>query len=238
MDYYSLKGPPSSSTQDALDVWTILFRRQISSGTLPKIFLERLNCTGFTDTVYPTTSQINTFLSQWGWSGIEYDAPLSFIEMVAHFHKQTFAVPTFIRNKNNLEHSKSPDFFSRCFSQLPMLFDEDYRKLLTEFGRLSQVDAADKEQFLIWLQRQYWYSIEKGILANDAHLQPLGVQLIDSIAERQHCLDPALHKVYGMHPVMRTPIAVETYPTAYYTFENYSQIKRGLLDFERMYKNA
>ena len=227
-----------SSDNSLLDVWTILFRRQISSGTLPDIFIEGLSHTPLTDCMYPSAQIIQPFLATFEWNAVEIHAPLSFSQLCDFFYRKTFPVPNFMRDRNNLEYTKVPDIFSRCFSQLPLLFYEDYRKVLREFGRLNQISVADKDQFSLWLQRQYWYSVEKGVVIDGGTIQPVGVQLIDSIAERSHSLDPQTHKIYGMHPVIRTPIVSETYPPVYYTFENYGQIKRSLLDFERMYKNA
>lgn len=239
MDYKSDKTSEMfSSHDDPLEVWAILFRRQISSGTLPEFFLEGLSHTPLNEDVYPSVNIVQPFMQSVGWKAVEIDTPLSFAQLCNFFYDKTFPLPKVIRDKNNLEYTKVPDIFSRCFSQLPLLFYEDYRKVLIEFGRLHQIPTADKEQFSLWLQRQYWYSVEKGILIEGGAVQPVGVQLIDSIAERTHCMDPQTHKIYGMHPVIRTPIVSETYPPVYYTFENYGQIKRSLLDFERMYKNA
>lgn len=220
------------------DVWSLLFRRQISSGTLPPYFLEGVNFFGLTDHSRPTPESLDRVLNPLGWRVEMTEQPLLFMDMCEYFNNKIFALPTSMRNINNLEYSKTPDFFLRCFSQLPCMFDEDYRKVLLEFGRLSKILVADKEQFLIWLQRQYWYSVEKGVLNRNGIPQPIGAQLIDSIVERQHSMDSLLHKPYGMHPVMRTPIVTETYPSVYYVFDTWSHVRRNLLDFERMYKHA
>lgn len=223
---------------DLVDVWSVLFRRQIASGTLPAYFLEGLDYFGWTPAAQPTCEDVNRVLNPWGWQAQVVPEPLSFLQMCEYFDKKIFVLPSFIRSANSLEYSKTPDFFSRCFSQVPLLFYEEYRKILTEFGRLSKASTSDNEQFLIWLRRLYWYSVEKGILDHGNAFQPIGVQLIDSTEERQHCLDPSFHKPYGMHPVIRTPIPPETYPPVYYVFETWAHVRRGLLDFERMYKNA
>lgn len=239
MDHNAVKTfGPFSSADESLEVWAVLFRRQISSGTLPPFFLKGLEQTPLSDTCYPSVNTVDNFLAPFDWKAVVVDTSLSFAQLCDLFYHRHFPVPNFIRNTNNLEYTKTPDVFSRCFAQLPLLFHEDYRKVLIEFGRLNQIAVADKEQFSIWLQRQYWHSIEKGILVHGGTIEPTGVQLIDSMAERTHCMDPAVHKIYGMHPVIRAPIVSETYPSVYYTFEDYSQIKRSLLDFERMYKNA
>lgn len=221
-----------------VDVWSVLFRRHIASGTLPPYYLEGLNYFGWTPETQPTCEDVNRVLNPWGWKAQMVPEPLPFLQMCECFDKKIFMLPSLIRSANNLEYSKTPDFFSRCFSQLPFLFYEEYRKILSEFGRLAKISVSDNEQFLIWLRRQYYYSVEKGILDHGNLLQPIGVQLIDSTEERQHCLDSGLHKPYGMHPVIRTPVPSETYPSVYYVFETWSHVRRSLLDFERMYKNA
>jgi len=232
---FSLNTTASSASED---VWSLLFRRQISSGTLPAYFLNGLNFLGLNAHNKPTPESLDHALNPLGWRVEMTQDLLSFGDLCEYFNNNIFPLPTSMRNINNLEYSKTPDFFLRCFSQLPCMFDEEYRKILLEFGRLSKISVADKDQFLIWLQRQYWYSVEKGILNRNGMLQPIGAQLIDSIVERQHSMDPLLHKPYGMHPVIRTPIVTETYPSVYYVFDTWSHVRRNLLDFERMYKHA
>lgn len=231
---------PLSDWAQAQNAWRVLFLRHeaLLASEHTSLFAEGLKQTGFNSQRLPAFMDIEGFLRPYGWSAVKVHEPLTFLDTLKYFAHQQFPVPMFIRDRQHLDYSKTPDFFVLCFAQLPLLFFSDYRSVLAEFGRLSQLLVSDKADFLDGLERQYWYSLAKGLLNSEMGLQVIGFLLLESPSERQYSLDDSRQKVYGLHPVMRTPVVGDKFSNIYYVFDNYSQLRRSLLDFERMYKNA
>ncbi len=221
------------------DIWTILYRRntQTLASQVSPVFVEALNRSEIGADV-PVLEDIEAILQFNGWTALPLVHSPSYPQLFEHFSQRRFPIPLLFRDRNHLDYTKTPDFFSRCFAQLPMMMDGEYCHVLEEFGRVAQREVADPEMFEEWLKRLYWFGMEKVLFTLNGVSQPIGALLVDSLGERSHCLLSSVQKPFGMHPVIRTPIAMDAYQSTYYTIDSFSQVKRALVDLERMYRNA
>lgn len=235
----TLSGGPHSLDETNDQIWKILFLRhtQQLKNTAPPFFIPSVSEI-FSDTTCPKIEDINAVLKPHQWTSYLVLNPISYKEMFSYYAQKVLPLPVELRGKKHLEYSKVPDFFIRCFTQIPLLLIDEYRKLLEDFGRISLLNTADPIEFNEWLTRLYWHSLEKGILNISNEFYAVGSLLLGSPEESVHATVNASIKPFGMHPVIRTPISYDKHAPLYYSFDNFSQIRKSLLEFEKLYKNA
>lgn len=224
---------------DANATWKILFLRhmqQLEKSAAP-LFLSSVSSI-LSDSVCPNIEYINAFLKPYHWTSCLLEQPISYKNLFDHYANRMLPLPSHLRTKSHLEYSKIPDFFTRCFTQVPLFAIDEYRLLLEDFGRVSISNSADPVEFNEWLTRLYWHSIEKGLLSTSNRFYSIGSLLLGSPEESAHATFNTQVKPFGMHPVIRTPVSQDKHASLYYSFESFLQVRKSLLDLEKFYKNA
>lgn len=177
-------------TNEDLDVWKILFERQIEN-LKSKADENYFHCLHQLKEVLnpheiPNFDALNSVLKQkTGWS---IEVVPGMIPVDAFFNllaQKKFCSSTWLRKMSQLDYLEEPDMFHDIFGHIPLLMDPDYANFVEEFGKLGQRCKKD-EKALAALQKLYWYTIEFGLITNQSGPKIYGAGIISSYGESKH----------------------------------------------------
>lgn len=177
-------------TTEDLEVWKILFERQVEN-LKTKADEKYFHCLNqlkdvLNPTKIPNFEELNIALEQkTGWT-IEVVPGMipvdQFFDLLA---QKKFCSSTWLRKMSQLDYLEEPDMFHDIFGHIPLLMDSDYANFVEEFGKLGQLCKHDEKK-LVALQKLYWYTIEFGLIKNDDAHKIYGAGIISSFGESKH----------------------------------------------------
>lgn len=179
----------------------------------------------------PTKSQIKSKLKKINWEVVFYNDFVNSDTILMHLSKKEFPITLLIRNKNNLDYSKYPDFFTSVYCQIPFLFNKEYSDILVLLGQIYVSENNDNLLMKQNLKKLYWHFVEKSLFINNNYFYPFGRRIIDDLNEFEYS-KTTQNKIYGFHPVIRSPIIIDKYNDYYYYFTSFSSIKKEILELK------
>jgi phenylalanine-4-hydroxylase len=102
----------------------------------------------------------------------------TFYEYIA---KRGFPVTQFIRHGSHPEFTPEPDMIHDCLGHVPPLMNRDYAELLTLIGKA--VATTEKGEQVLALKRFSWFSIEFGLIEENADVKVFGAGILSSTGE-------------------------------------------------------
>ena len=102
----------------------------------------------------------------------------TFYEYIA---KRGFPVTQFIRHGSHPEFTPEPDMIHDCLGHVPPLMNSDYAELLTLIGKA--VATTEKGEQVLALKRFSWFSIEFGLIEENAEVKVFGAGILSSTGE-------------------------------------------------------
>jgi phenylalanine-4-hydroxylase len=97
-----------------------------------------------------------------------------------------FPVTQFIRHGSHPEFTPEPDMIHDCLGHVPPLMNRDYAELLTLIGKA--VATTTKGQHVLALKRFSWFSIEFGLIQEQAETKVFGAGILSSTHEIPYSL--------------------------------------------------
>ena len=181
-----MKQEMNKYTQEDLEVWKILFERQVenlqSKGSQHYLHaLDQMNSV-LNARGIPNFNGLNEYLiTNTGWK-IEVVPGLipveDFFELLA---EKKFCSSTWLRSKENLDYLEEPDMFHDIFGHIPLLSNPIFSAFTHEFGKLG-IKYLNNERALAQLQRLYWFTIEFGVILED-QMKAYGAGIMSSFGE-------------------------------------------------------
>lgn len=155
-------------TKEDLDVWKILFERQIENlkNKASKDYLQALDemQSVLNASKLPNFEEINQwFTNKTGWSIVCVPGLIpvdDFFELLA---EKKFPSSTWLRSMEKLDYLEEPDMFHDVFGHIPLLSQNEYSDFIHQFGKLGKSMILQEEK-LQMLQRLYWFTIEFGLI--------------------------------------------------------------------------
>lgn len=218
-------------TQEDLEVWTTLYKRQVKNITdkASKDYqdaLEKMNPV-LNGNEIPNFKKVDEWFSaHTGWRMevvpglIEVD---DFFKLLA---KKKFPSSTWLRSMGKLDYLEEPDMFHDTFGHIPLLGNPAYSEFMQKFGQLGMefVNDADK---LRQLQRLYWYTIEFGLIKEENDLRIYGAGILSSFGETNSALNPKLkqHLPFAVEVILQTEFITSEMQERYFVLESFEQLE-------------
>lgn len=224
-------------TEEDFEVWKILFDRQM--GQYPThasaAFLEGLDIAKFKDGRIPNFKETNQILLETtGWQlavvpGIVPD--YTFFELMAN---RRFPATTWLRKMKELDYLEEPDMFHDVFAHVPLLTNQHFVDFLEELSKIG-LTYVGNDYAIQLLSRVYWFTVEFGLIQEEAGLRIYGAGILSSAGETKFSLsdEPPKH-TFSIEHMLDTPYEKDKFQTEYFIIESYEQLYNSIPEIKRL----
>lgn len=230
----------SYSPQDHA-VWDALFARQAAllPGRAVKEFIDGLDMLRIAKPGIPNFEDLSErLMKRTGWQVVAVPGLVPDDVFFEHLANRRFVAGRFIRRPDQLDYLQEPDVFHDVFGHVPLLAHPvfaDYMQAYGEGGlRADGLGAIEK------LARLYWYTVEFGLIRQDAELKIYGAGIVSSYGESLFALDdPSPNRIgFGLKRLMRTKYRIDDYQQSYFVIDSFDDLLRQTveMDFAPLYE--
>lgn len=175
--------PVPSYSPEEHETWALMFARQMAS--LPEMaaeeYLKALNLLELPANEIPRLMDVSQKLeATTGWRITRVEGLVPEREFFECLSQKLFPCTDFIRKRQELEYTPSPDMFHDIFGHCPLITNPYFADFYEYFGKAALL--ANPEQ-LIKLQRIYWFSVEFGLIENPQGIRIYGSGILSSVGE-------------------------------------------------------
>ncbi|WP_345812363.1 phenylalanine 4-monooxygenase [Paraburkholderia sp. PREW-6R] len=211
-------------------VWRQLYARQTAllKGRVCDEFLEGLERIGMPADRVPSFDEINTELTPaTGWQIVAVPGLVPDQVFFEHLANRRFPVTWWMRRPDQLDYLQEPDCFHDLFGHVPLLMNSVFADYMHAYGRAAL--AAHDAGALPLLARLYWYTVEFGLVCDEASpngVKIYGAGIVSSKGETLHSQQSAAPNRLGfnLERVMRTRYRIDTFQKTYFAIDDFAQL--------------
>jgi phenylalanine-4-hydroxylase len=232
----------SNYTPDEQAMWAMLFQRQMAQlpGLASQTYLAGIPATGFRENRIPDFAQdLNPRLRELtGWQVVAVPGLIDnrqFFELMAN---RQFPATTWLRQRDQLDYLPEPDMFHDTFGHVPLLSNQAFCDFLASLSRIA-LTHIDSEDAIAMISRLYWYTVEFGLIQEDATLGSGGLRIygggiLSSAGETSHSLyDPTVQRrPYEVDTLLQTPYVINQFQEQYFVIDSYEQLYESVPEIE------
>lgn len=209
-------------------VWKILYNRQI--GNLPQkatqAYMDGIEIVEFKADKIPNFEEINHLLQPiTGWK-IQVVPGLipnkTFFELM---RDKNFCATTWLRHIDQLDYLEEPDMFHDVFGHVPLLTNHNLCDFLVQLSTIA-LKYIDNEEVIEAVARLYWYTIEFGLIQEEAGLRIYGAGILSSSGETDYALlSPEPQRVsYDVEKIIQTPYIKDRFQDIYFVIPSFEAL--------------
>ncbi|MGF6858268.1 phenylalanine 4-monooxygenase [Paraburkholderia sp. CI3] len=211
-------------------VWRQLYARQTAllEGRACDQFLAGVERIGLPSERVPSFEDVNAKLTPaTGWRIVAVRGLVPDQAFFEHLANRRFPVTWWMRRPDQLDYLQEPDCFHDLFGHVPLLIDPVFADYMHAYGRVAL--AANDAGALPLLARLYWYTVEFGLIRDDASpngLKIYGAGIVSRKAETLHSQRSAAPNRLGvaLERVMRTRYRIDTFQQTYFVIDDFAQL--------------
>ncbi len=221
-------------------VWDTLSERQMKllPGRASDAYLRGLEQLRLSESGIPNFEELSERLMKLtGWQVIAVPGLVPDEVFFDHMANRRFVAGNFIRRPDQLDYLQEPDVFHDVFGHVPMLADPVFADYMEAYGRggLRALEHGALKQ----LSRLYWYTVEFGLIEEDAGLRIYGSGIVSSFGESRFALDSDSPNRIGfdLRRVMRTEYRIDDFQQNYFVIPSFDELLRVTIetDFAPLY---
>lgn len=220
--------------------WDTLSERQakLLPGRASSAYLKGLEALKLSESGIPNFDELSERLMKLtGWQVVAVPGLVPDHVFFDHMANRRFVAGNFIRRADQLDYIQEPDVFHDVFGHVPMLADPVFADYLEAYGRGG--NRALELGALKQLGRLYWYTVEFGLVQEDAGLRIYGSGIVSSWAESRFALesDSPNRIRFDLKRVMRTEYRIDDFQQNYFVIPNFDELLRLTVetDFAPLY---
>jgi phenylalanine-4-hydroxylase len=147
-----------------------------------RIYLQAKRALGISQTEIPQLRLLSERLErETQMHLVPAEGPLAYRIFYTYIGQRGFPVTQFIRHGSHPEFTPEPDMIHDCLGHVPPLMNRDYAELLTLIGKAAS--TTPKGEHVLALKRFSWFSIEFGLIEEDAETKVFGAGILSSTGE-------------------------------------------------------
>ena len=223
-------------------VWNALFARQIEvlPGRAASAFMAGLGKLDLGHGGVPEFARLSEELrALTGWSVVPVPMLIPDDVFFWHLANRRFPAGNFIRSRETFDYIQEPDVFHDVFGHVPMLADPTYADYMQEYGRAGW--KAMRYNRLKALGALYWYTVEFGLILEEAGLRAYGAGILSGPTEAVYCLEAESPNriMLNVDRVMRTDYVIDDLQPTYFVIESFKALYHDTVerDFDRLYRS-
>ena len=226
-----------SYTEEDVNVWNILFTRQIKNLEDKAckeylFYLKELTPVLHANAI-PNLNEFSDLLfEKAGWR-IEIVPGLipvkDFFELLA---ERKFCSSTWLRKMSQLDYLEEPDMFHDIFGHIPLLLDPTFGDFAQKLGEIG-LEHHDNEKIVVQLQRLYWFSIEFGLIKINNERRIYGAGILSSFQETNGIFNTETEIFpFNLEEIIDSDFNNMTIQTKYYELESFEELFESLNHFK------
>ena len=220
--------------------WDTLYARQsrLLPGRASAAYLRGLDQLRLSEAGIPDFEELSDRLEALtGWRVVAVPGLVPDEVFFDHMANRRFVAGNFIRRPDQLDYLQEPDVFHDVFGHVPMLADPVFADYAAAYGRggLRAIGLGA----IKYLSRLYWYTVEFGLIREDADLRLYGSGIVSSYGESKFALDdPSPNRIaFDLARVMRTEYRIDDFQQNYFVIPSFDELLRLTVetDFAPLY---
>lgn len=232
------KYPNYTSTEH--ETWSMLFNKQMT--LLPSRacseYMEGLDKLNFSSTRIPALGDVDQVLRKTtGWSVKRVDGLVPEKEFFELLAQKQFPSTDFIRKREDLKYTPSPDMFHDLFGHMSLITNPVFARFFQLVGQAGAVSTGEK---LKEVQRLYWFTVEFGLIKKNGEKRIYGSGILSSPEEVVYCLSDKVkvhpfsvkevrHKLFDIWHLQEELYMIESFEQLRDSFEKYGR-DEGLIN--------
>lgn len=227
-------------TAEDLQVWTILFERQVKNleGKASEHYMSALDKMGgvLNATQLPNFDKINQwFQSSTGWEIYCVPGLIPVDEFFILLADKKFPSSTWLRSMEKLDYLEEPDMFHDIFGHVPLLSNQVFSDFIHEFGKLGK-SMINNEEKLIMLQRLYWFTIEFGLIKEEG-VKIYGAGIMSSFGEAISSLEESTEKrIFDLETILNMPFITTEMQQFYFVIESLDELFESIVELTQKWE--
>lgn len=217
----------SKYTAEDHKVWSLLYEEQMEQ--LPAVatsaYLRGIEVVRFQPDRVPSFDVVNQELGKLtGWSVYVVPGLIDNKPFFEHLYRREFPATTWLRKLSQLKYIEEPDMFHDVFGHVPLLSEPFFCEYLNGLSAIA-LDYIEDQTAIELMARIYWYTVEFGLIKEDAGIKIYGAGILSSPGETRYCLTAeARHLPFDVDTIFATPYIKDKYQAQYFVIESYQQL--------------
>jgi phenylalanine-4-hydroxylase len=181
-------------TDEEHGTWKLMFERQMKAlpGRASEEYLTALKRLDLPSDRIPSLHDLSAKLEKFtGWKITRVEGLVPEKEFFQCLAQKLFPCTDFIRSREELEYTPSPDMFHDIFGHLPLITNPTFASFYEAFGKAALNASGD---VITELQRIYWFSVEFGLIENQDGLRIYGSGILSSVGEVPYSLSEKVRR--------------------------------------------
>lgn len=223
-------------------IWRTLYERQarLLPGRACREYLDGMKALAIGAEQIPDFRRLSDILMRrTGWQVVAVPGLVPPEVFFDHLANRRFPAGQFIRRPDQLDYIEEPDVFHDVFGHVPMLTHPVLADYLQAYGKGGL--RAQRLGALEQLSRVYWFTVEFGLVAQDAGLRIYGAGIVSSFAETRFALeDKSPNRLkFNLSRVMRTRYRIDDFQETYFVLDSLNDLLHlAEIDFAPLYNAA
>jgi phenylalanine-4-hydroxylase len=223
-------------------IWDDLFERQaqLLPGRACEAFMAGLEKLDLGRGGVPEFGQLSEELGALtGWSVVPVPMLIPDHVFFWHLANRRFPAGNFIRTRETFDYIQEPDVFHDVFGHVPMLTDPVFADYMQQYGRAGW--KAMRCNRLKSLGSLYWYTVEFGLIEEEAGIRAYGAGILSGPREIVFSVEGESPNriMLNVDRVMRTDYVIDDLQPTYFVIESFEDLYRQTVerDFDRLYQS-
>ena len=147
-----------------------------------RLYLDAKRALGISQTQIPQLRHLSDKLEkQTRMHLVPAEGPLPYRTFYSYIAKRGFPVTQFIRHGSHPEFTPEPDMIHDCLGHVPWFMNQDYADMMAMIGKA--VVTTPRPEHVLALKRFSWFSIEFGLIEEQAEIRVFGAGILSSTGE-------------------------------------------------------
>lgn len=216
------------------EIWGTLVERQIKQlpGRACTAYERGLDVLNITPERIPPLSDLSRHLeAATGWQVARIPGLLHEKDFFNLLANRKFPSTDYVRGWDELDYTPAPDCFHDMFGHMPMLTQPDFADFYQLFGKAAlNAEGKDRPR----LERFHWFTVEFGLLEEEAGTRLFGAGIVSSSDEVTHALSDEV-TVHPFDPAHITEKDYEVYhlQDELFVMDSFEQLVDGFRHWTR-----
>ncbi len=232
-----LKQEYDKYTSEDFEVWKILYERQMANlpGKATQEYLHGIQKVNFVADKIPVFDEVNEILKKaTGWQVHVVPGLLPNKDFFELMRGGNFCATTWLRTMEQLNYLEEPDMFHDVFGHVPLLTNQALCDFLRNLSNIA-LKYIDSEAAIEAVARLYWYTVEFGLIQEEAGLRIYGAGILSSSGETDYSLqsDKPQRVPYDVKHIIDTPYIKDRFQEIYFVVDSFEQIYESITEIEQ-----
>ena len=216
----------SAYTAENHAVWRLLYDRRMAtlSETGSTVFLDGMRRIGLSRDAVPDLARVNAALgARTGWAAVGVRGFIPAAQFFRCLSQRRFPTTLIVRSREQLDYLPEPDIFHDVFGHVPLHSHPVFADFLQQFGQLAA--ASRTEEDTARMARLFWFTVEFGLIHENAGTRIYGSGLISSQADAANALSDACERrPFELDAVLEQSFEIDKLQPTLFVIESFDQL--------------